>query len=122
MREVSIVCDTAARFVIAKDVEGAALERAILTAQERIEQGSYPHPVWKKGAVLVQRSDCTTEARQAKWAEDFYDIDRAERRRRRFKKPQIEKDWEEMVAQTGKDTRAAKRAANAGRRWSKDGG
>lgn len=111
--EVSIVVDTAARQVIARDVEQADLERAVAEAQARIRDGAYRHAAWQVGAVCVTRMDKTPDALRAKWEADFYDIDKAGRRRRRYKRPQIERDWEDMVTRDRKEAREAAQAANA---------
>ena len=111
--EVSIVVDTAARQPVASGVEGDDLERAVATAQARIEAGDHPGAKYRKGAVLIQRVDQTAEAKRAKWEADFYDIDKAGRRRRRFKKPQIERDWEDMVTRDRKVAREAAQLENA---------
>lgn len=113
--EVSLVHDTEGRYPVARDVRTDALAEAISMAQRRIVEGDYPHPVWRTSAVLVQRSDQTAEAKRAAWEEAFYDVDRAGRRRRRYKKSQIERDWEAWVAEERKAATAARRAANAGR-------
>jgi hypothetical protein len=110
--EVSIVVDTNARQPVARDVEGDALERAVATAQARIDAGEHPGAKYRKGAILIQRSDQTPEAKRAKWEADFYDIDRAGRRRRRYRKPAIEKEWEEMIARDRKAETARRKAEN----------
>jgi hypothetical protein len=61
--------------------------------------------------IMVTRMDQTPEAKLAKWDADFYDRDRRGYKRRRFKKPQIERDWEAMLKEDRKDVRDA-RAAN----------
>ena len=55
--------------------------------------------VLKSGsAALVMRSDWTPEARRERWESEFYDLDRAGRRRRRFRKTDIERQWEKFYA------------------------
>ena len=110
--EVSIVFDTAARYVTARDVRQDQLGVAIAEAHARIADGSYIHPAWKTGAVAVTRMDQTFEARRAQWEADFYDIDKAGRKRRRYKKSQIERDWEAWVTRERKAEREAAKLSN----------
>jgi hypothetical protein len=110
--EVSIVFDTAARYVVARDVGRDGLERAIAEGQARIDNGSYIHPEWKTGALAITRTDQTPEARRAHWEAEFYDIDRRGAKRRRYKKPQIERDWEAWVKAERKAEREAAKQAN----------
>jgi len=56
--------------------------------------------------------DATSEARRAKWEADFYDIDKAGRRRRRYKKPEIERQWEAWVTAERKAEREAAKLSN----------
>jgi hypothetical protein len=110
--EVSIVFDTASRFVTARDVRQHDLERAVREAQERITLGTYIHPAWKTGAVAITRMDQTLEARRERWESEFYDVDRAGRRRRRFKRSQIEREWEAWVSAERKAERDAAKLSN----------
>jgi predicted NAD/FAD-binding protein len=109
---VSLVHDTASRFVIEKDVESDDLERAVAAAQREIAEGSTPHPAWRTPVVCITRSDWTYEARRAQWFEDFYDRDKNGRKLRRYKKPQIEREWEQWVKDERKATAAAAKAEN----------
>jgi hypothetical protein len=119
--EVAVVVSDTAREPIAQNVEGITLEFAILAAYAKIESGDYRHAAWQTGAVLIQRMDQTAEAKYEKWFNDFYDITRSGAKRRRFKKPQIEKDWEEMILKDSRETRQARIQSNAGRRNARDG-
>jgi predicted NAD/FAD-binding protein len=110
--EVSIVFDTASRYVTHRDVLQDQLASAWLEAQARIRDGSYIHPAWKTGAVAITRMDATLEARRAKWEADFYDIDKRGYRRRRYKKPAIEREWEDMVIRDRKAATAAQKVSN----------
>jgi hypothetical protein len=110
--EVSLVHDTAARFVIATGVEGDALERAVAKAQQAIRETSTPHPDWKTPAILIQRTDQTPEAKRERWERDFYDVDRASRRRRRYRASLIEREWIEMVKRDAKEAREAAKLSN----------
>jgi predicted NAD/FAD-binding protein len=114
--EVSIVVSTYSRIPVARDVpSGPALVEAYLRAHELVASGEYPHPTWRTGAVLVQRSDQTLEARRERWDQEFYDRDRRGYRRRRYKKPSIERDWEAMEERRRKEARVAAQSRNAGR-------
>jgi len=110
--EVSIVIDQASKQVVARDVLAADLVLAVEDAQERIRRGAYIHPEWKVGAISITRMDCTSEARRAKWEADFYDIDKAGRRRRRYKKPEVERQWEAWVKAEAKTAREARKVSN----------
>ncbi len=109
---MSIVVDTAAKQVVARDVSQADLEHVYGEAQARIRDGAYRHAKWQTGVVAVTRMDQTLEARQAKWFADFYDIDKRGAKRRRYKKPLIEKQWEEMVTRTKREEREAAKLSN----------
>lgn len=45
-------------------------------------------------AAVVTRMDMTPEAKRARWSEAFYDVTRNGSKRRRFKRPKIEVEWE----------------------------
>lgn len=91
--EVSIPQGTNARIPQAREIEpGADMSHLIASLLRSGE------------AVLIIRTDQTPEAKREKWEADFYDIDKAGRRRRRYKKTQLEKEWEE-VAKTIKQER-----------------
>jgi hypothetical protein len=108
--EVSLCHDEAARFVIARDVEQPDLYEQWKVAEARIAEGSTPHPPWRTPAIMIQTMEWATT--KERWERDFYDKDKAGRRRRRFKKPQIEKDWEAWVKKERKAVLEARRATN----------
>ena len=66
------------------------------------------------GAAIVSRTDATPEALRKKWEDDFYDIDRAGRRRRRFRKTPIEREWEEFYANRKRSARSDRSLDKAG--------
>jgi len=80
--EIARLVGTAARLPVASCSTGDEMATAIA---EVLKSGS---------AVSVWRTDQTPEAKRAQWESDFYDLDRAGRRRRRFKRPLIEREWE----------------------------
>lgn len=65
-------------------------------------------------AALVTRSDWTVEARRARWESEFYDIDRAGRRRRRYRRSATEREWEDFY-------RSARKVQRDDRKLVKDG-
>lgn len=113
--EVSVVVDSAGRFPIGTAPSGAELEELVATAQQRIDSGDYPHPSWKVGAILIQRSDQTLEAQRKAWFDAFYDVDRRGYKRRRYKRPDIEKQWEAWAKAERAEARAASQQRNAER-------
>jgi len=78
-------------------------------------------------AVLVIRSDWTPEARKARWESEFYDVDRAGRRRRRYRKTNIERQWEQFFTakrRADRSNRSVGRTGNmecpeCGDKWSR---
>jgi hypothetical protein len=92
--EVSVARGTAARLPQLRETQTGEEMAAVLAA------------ILKSGqAALIIRTDQTPEAKRAKWEADFYDIDKAGRRRRRYKRPVIEKEWEEMIKQVKREAR-----------------
>lgn len=71
------------------------------------------HPQWKVGALLIQRTAETLEARREHWDSEFYDRDRRGYRRRRFKVSAIEREWTAMIEADRKAIRLAQQAENA---------
>ena len=68
-------------------------------------------------AAVVTRSDWTREARKAKWESEFYDVDRAGRRRRRYRKTDIERQWEQFYAdlrRSSRSDRSSRKSGNVG--------
>ena len=122
MWELSFVVDTAARQPIAVAMEGADLERAILEANRRLEAGEYRSPAWKKPALLIQRTDRTAEAQFQHWFDEFYDLDKRNAKRRRYKKPAIEKAWEEWIKAEARVARSDRQVANASHKRDRSGG
>lgn len=110
--EVSIVVDESARRVVARDVDRAGLGAAMAECQRLLDTGEYLHPPFRTGAMLVQREDQTAEARREKWEADFYDLDRRGYKRRRFKRPAIEKEWEAWAKAERKAEREASKMSN----------
>lgn len=100
--EIALTKGLAARVVVARDVE--TKDVGLILASHLV----------KGHAVVVTRSDSTPEAKRAKWEEDFYDIDRAGRRRRRYRKTQVEREWEEFFAQYKRDARGDKKLVKDG--------
>lgn len=85
--------------------------RAELTAEEAGDQLA---KLLREGnAVVVTRMDWTPEARRAKWEADFYDVDRAGRRRRRYRRTPLEREWEEMLKTRKQEERAATKTSVA---------
>jgi hypothetical protein len=111
--EVSIVVDTASRQPTYRGVTADGLADAIAGTLSRIASDAYMHPHWKVGALLIQRTDQTLEARREHWDSEFYDRDRRGYRRRRFKVSAIERDWTAMIEADRKAIRLAQQAENA---------
>lgn len=107
--------DTSSRVTIAENLETDALERAYAEAWYIAERMAEEWPNLRAPGVLVQRMDQTFEAKRLRWEREFYDIDRAGRRRRRFKRPEIEKLWEEWLKNERARERAKRRQSNAER-------
>jgi hypothetical protein len=120
--EVSTSSSLSTRRTLYRDVTDSDLPDRWLRAY-RFAQAS---PVaGRTPAVLVTRTDWTPEARRAKWESDFYDLDKAGRRRRRWKKTPIEREYEAAATAERKAKREAKALAKAeveeckdcGHRW-----
>jgi len=124
--EVAISTSLSSRRTLYRDVSDADLPDRWLQAYRFAENLSTPG---RKPAVLVTRSDQTPEARRAQWEADFYDIDKAGRRRRRYKKTPIEREFEAVATANRKAKREAKSLAKAevtecedcGQRWAARG-
>jgi len=63
-------------------------------------------------ALLITRMDKTPDAVKGKWFSEFYDLDKRGHKRRRFKRPQIEKDWEAMTKRWRAEERSARQVKN----------
>jgi len=63
-------------------------------------------------ALLITRMDHTPEAVRAAWEAEFYDLDKRGHKRRRFKRHQVEKDWEAMAKRWRKEEREARQVKN----------
>ena len=133
--EVAYIRDSASRIVLAENVPTSDLWAYFLTAaeddgwaQEIVDlspterrtlarvmdmlKARVVHPP-KPRCIAITRMDWTPEAQYAKWEADFYDVDKNGRRRRRYRRLQIEKDWEEMVKAWRREERAARAVKNA---------
>lgn len=93
--EVARAKGLAARVPVAVGKAGSA--DLLAAAQEVLRSGS---------ALLVTRTDWTLEARREKWESEFYDVDRAGRRRRRYRKTDIERQWEQFYTDLRRDARS----------------
>ena len=136
--EIAVVRDTSTREVLARDVPTEHLWAYV--AEAACDEGWYTEanpermePCERRAlarlvdllkakskrvesrALLITRMDRTPEAVKAKWESEFYDIDKAGRRRRRYKRPQLEKDWEAMAKRWRKEERDARRVKNRSR-------
>lgn len=101
----------ASRWVIARDVLTRDLPDAIAEAQARIDGQAWPVRV---PALSITRSDQTSEALQERRDRQFWKFDKAGRRRRAYKRPGIEKDWEAWAKEQRKRDRAAAAARKLG--------
>lgn len=112
--EVSIVVDTASRYPVGVGSR-SELEALVAEANRRINDGDYPHPSWKVGAVLIQRADQTLEAKRQAWFDAFYDLDRRGYKRRRYKRPAIEVSWEAWAKEQKRQAAEDSKIRNAER-------
>ena len=136
--EIAVVSDSTSRIVIATNVQTEHLWAYV--AEAACDEGWYTEanpdrmePCERRAlarlvdllkakskrvesrALLITRMDRTPEAMKAKWEASFYDIDKAGRRRRRYKRPQIEKDWGAWAKAQRKEVRDAQRIRNKSR-------
>lgn len=124
--EVAISSSLSSRRTLYRDVPDADLPDRWLRAYRFAEAQSY---AGRTPSVLVTRSDWTYEARKAQWESDFYDLDKAGRKRRRWKKTPIEREFEAAADASRKAKRAAKSLVKAevreckscGMRWAARG-
>ena len=136
--EIAVVRDTTTRIVLAENVPTEALWAYVAEAgcdegwyteanPERMEPKerralarvldllkAKPLRVQSR-ALLITRMDKTPAALKAKWESEFYDLDKAGRKRRRYKRPQVETDWDAMSKAWRKEERDARRVKNKSR-------
>ena len=136
--EIAVVRDTSTREVLARDVPTEALWAYVAEAgcgegwyteanpdrMEPSERRALARCVdllkavskrVESRALLITRMDRTPEAMKAKWESEFYDLDKAGRKRRRYKRSQLERDWEVMAKAWRKEERDARRIKNRSR-------
>jgi hypothetical protein len=89
-----------------------AENRALARIMDRLK--AVPLPVRRMPGIMVTRSDQTPEALREAWESEFYDIDKAGRRRRRYKRTQLEKDWEAWVKANKAEARLVRADAKTG--------
>jgi len=114
--EVAVSKGLRARRSVAVGKAGSA---DLLVAAQGVLAGGY--------GLLITRTDQTAEALRKRWESEFYDIDKAGRRRRRFRKTSIEREWEKFFADARKDARSNRsnrkqghiECPECGRKWSR---